>query len=84
MKLKVMYQSICLLLKRNLFIDPARAEVKLGEDADRGLDRGSFSRFGLGVAAGHCLGRGLGVDSPDYKNNACPARWSLSRPGAGS
>jgi len=39
MKLKVMYQSICLLLKRNLFIDPALAEVKLGEDADRGSDR---------------------------------------------
>jgi hypothetical protein len=39
MKLKVMYQSICLLLKRNLFIDPALAEVKVGEDAERGLDR---------------------------------------------
>jgi hypothetical protein len=39
MKLKVTYQSMRLLFNRSLFIDPARAEVKLGEDADRGLDR---------------------------------------------
>jgi hypothetical protein len=39
MKLKVTYQSMRLLLNRILFIDPARAEVKTGEDADRGFDR---------------------------------------------
>jgi hypothetical protein len=48
MNSKVMYQSICLLLKGNSFIDPARAKVKFGEEAGRGLDHGSLSDFGVG------------------------------------
>jgi hypothetical protein len=39
MKLKVTFQSIRLLLHDDLFINPAPAEVKFGEGADRGLDR---------------------------------------------
>jgi hypothetical protein len=39
MRLKVTFQSIRLLLHYDLFINPVPAEVKFGENADRGLDR---------------------------------------------
>jgi hypothetical protein len=47
MNSKVMYQSICLLLKGNLFIDLARAKVKLGENANSSAK----TRIALSAAA---------------------------------